>query len=383
MSRAVASPEALLGEHLARGVEQLRPVLRFALLPPARPLYPCLSVLMHLFAPSTRHGVKRSRSMCARARSRCHPIRQHDLAELAAGREALVGLLRPVERDRWRRPARVTSPDSTSGSTWRSTSRGARAFSSSGRGAQRRAVDAAALAHQRQQVELGLRRPRRRRSPRSGRPWRAPSRLPGRFGAPTSSRTTSKGPCSSKPSGSIAVAPSSSTSARSVLVADGGRHARAGRAAELHRGACPRRPRRRARAGARRRCSSAWVKSASWAVVKTSGTPPACGQSSASGTGIAPRSCTTASSAWPPPPTTAITRSPSLEAQHARPERRPPRRPARARGCRAARPAAPGSAPAALEHVGAVQARPRGRARAARPCPGPGRDAPRRRPSRR
>ena len=49
------------------------------------------------------------------------------------------------------------------------------------------------------------------------------------------------------------------------------------------------------------------------------GRPPAPGQSSASGTGIAPRSCSTASSAWPPPPTIAITRSPSSN-RGARPE---------------------------------------------------------------
>ena len=51
--------------------------------------------------------------------------------------------------------------------------------------------------------------------------------------------------------------------------------------------------------------------SASCAVVKTSGKPPAAGHSSAAGTGISRRSLTTASSACPPPPTTAITRSPS------------------------------------------------------------------------
>ena len=39
--------------------------------------------------------------------------------------------------------------------------------------------------------------------------------------------------------------------------------------------------------------SPAWVKSASWAVVNASGTPPAAVQSSSSGTGIAARSCTT------------------------------------------------------------------------------------------
>ncbi len=56
--------------------------------------------------------------------------------------------------------------------------------------------------------------------------------------------------------------------------------------------------------------SSAWVKSASWAVKKTSGVPPAATQSSSSGTGIATRSLTTASSACPPPATIDITRSP-------------------------------------------------------------------------
>ena len=59
------------------------------------------------------------------------------------------------------------------------------------------------------------------------------------------------------------------------------------------------------------------MKSASWAVVKTSGTPPAAVQSSSSGTGIATRSWTTASSAWPPPPTIAITRSPGSKRRDA------------------------------------------------------------------
>ena len=53
------------------------------------------------------------------------------------------------------------------------------------------------------------------------------------------------------------------------------------------------------------------MNSASWAVKKTSGTPPAAIQSSSSGTGIATRSFTTASSAWPPPATIDITRSPA------------------------------------------------------------------------
>ena len=66
--------------------------------------------------------------------------------------------------------------------------------------------------------------------------------------------------------------------------------------------------------------SPAWVNSASWAVVNTSGTPPAAVQSSSSGTGIAVRSCTTASSAWPPPATIAITRSPGSKRSARRPQ---------------------------------------------------------------
>ena len=56
------------------------------------------------------------------------------------------------------------------------------------------------------------------------------------FGPPTSSRMTSNGPCSSKPSGSIALT-SSASIARAVLgVADGGGDARAGHLAELDGG---------------------------------------------------------------------------------------------------------------------------------------------------
>ena len=100
--------------------------------------------------------------------------------------------------------------------------------------------------------------------------------------------------------------------------------------------------------------SPACVKSASWAVVKTSGTPPAAVQSSSSGIGIAVRSCTTANSAWPPPATIAITRSPG--------SKRPTRRPhattspgqleARDVGRRARR---RGVVAGDLQHVGAVE----------------------------
>ena len=77
-------------------------------------------------------------------------------------------------------------------------------------------------------------------------------RLSGRFGAPTSSRTTSNGPCSAKPSGSsTASAPSSATASRSVGVAHRRGHARAGRARRAGWRRCRRRRRRRGRAGAR------------------------------------------------------------------------------------------------------------------------------------
>ena len=98
----------------------------------------------------------------------------------------------------------------------------------------------------------------------------------------------------------------------------------------------------------------AWVKTASCAVVKTSGKPPAAGQSSASGTGIAARSCTVASSAWPPPPTTAITRSPS--SKRVAPGPSAATSPASSRpGMSCGEPGGAGIGALALQHVGAVQ----------------------------
>ena len=187
------------------------------------------------------------------------------------------------------------------------------------------------------------------------------------------SRRTARAPRSA--SGATAVAPSSSTSAR--------------RSSSPHRGRPPT-PRRRGRAAprpCRRRppppCtssrspgrSSAWVKSASWAVVNTSGTPPAAGQSSASGTGIAARSCTTESSAWPPPPTTAITRSPS--SKRMRPVPSATTSPASSRPGMSGRSAGRRRVGAlALQHVGPVEARRPHPRRAPRPCPARGRGAP-------
>ena len=56
-----------------------------------------------------------------------------------------------------------------------------------------------------------------------------------------------------------------------------------------------------------------WENSASWAVVKVSAKPPASAHDRPSGTGRRWRSWTTASSAIAPPPTTAMTRSPSVQ----------------------------------------------------------------------
>ena len=70
-------------------------------------------------------------------------------------------------------------------------------------------------------------------------PVASASRSPGRLGAPTSSRITSKGPCSLEAvlrDGRHARAPSASTAARFGLVAHGGDDRGAGERAEQHRG---------------------------------------------------------------------------------------------------------------------------------------------------
>ena len=62
-------------------------------------------------------------------------------------------------------------------------------------------------------------------------------RLAGKFGAPTSSSTTSNGPCSSKPSGSrTSLGAQALDLGPRLLAADGGRDARAGGSTELDRG---------------------------------------------------------------------------------------------------------------------------------------------------
>ena len=102
----------------------------------------------------------------------------------------------------------------------------------------------------------------------------------------------------------------------------------------------------------------ACVNSASCAVVKTSGRPPASSVSRRSGTGISCRSWTTASSAWPPPPTIAITRSPTAKRSAPGPSADDLAGELEARdvGRRAGRRRI---ATAQLHHVGAVQPAPR------------------------
>ena len=85
------------------------------------------------------------------------------------------------------------------------------------------------------------------------------------------------------------------------------------------------------------------------------GTPPAAVQSSSSGTGIAGRSWTTASSACPPPADDRHHAVAGLEAGDAGGRARRPRRPARGRGCRR-RAGRRGVAAGELHHVGAVEA---------------------------
>ncbi len=129
------------------------------------------------------------------------------------------------------------------------------------------------------------------------------------FGAPTSSRITSNGPYSSNPSGSIALIPSAAICSRAAA----SRTVAVTRAPAIRASWVPAIPTPPAAPWTSTRSpttSPAWVNSASCAVVNASGTPPAAIQSSSSGTGIAARSCTSASSPWPPPPTTAMTRSP-------------------------------------------------------------------------
>ena len=195
-------------------------------------------------------------------------------------------------------------------------------------------------------------------------------RFSARFAAPTSSSTTSKGPCSPKPSGAITRAPSFSTSGAQLLAPHRRGHARAG-SRPSWTAAVPTPP---AAPWTSRRSpgrSPAWVKTASWAVVKTSGSPPAWGQSRPlghrhRGALVHDRQLRLAAAAHHRHHAVA-----DLEALGARPAAPRPRRPARGPGCPPASPAGPGRRRAA----GACRPRsgpPRARAPAPRRAPGSG-----------
>ena len=96
-------------------------------------------------------------------------------------------------------------------------------------------MDARALAHQREQVQLAL--GARRDADHAIRPPVASAcRFSARLGAPTSSRITSKGPCSAKPSRRDRLGAERGDLLAQLLAAHGRGHARAGARAELDRG---------------------------------------------------------------------------------------------------------------------------------------------------
>ena len=307
------------------------------------------------------------------ARRRLH--QQHDLAELAAGLESRVGLLGLVQRvgrrDRnvdgpgfeqrqhraLHRPGgRSPSPRAAAGGSSRRGS--ARAWPSARRGGHRALAPAP--------IPITMIRPQRLSALTSS--WR--------LGAPTSSRITSNGPCSAKPSGAITSAPSAATWLAQIRVADGRGHAGARRAAELDRGGAD-------AAGAAvdeqplAELEPAWVKTRVVGGGEHLRGPARLWPVEAVGnrhqlTLVDDRELGLAAAADDRHHAVAL-----AEAQRARARARRPRRRARGPGCPAASPAAPGSGRAA----GACRRRsdpPRGRGRAPRRRRGPGRDAPRR-----
>ena len=115
--------------------------------------------------------------------------------------------------------------------------------------------------------------------------------------------------------------------------------------AELHRGGADARARPRARAPSRPAAIAAWVTIASWAVMNTSGTPPAATRSSASGTRAHCAAGTASSSACAAAAGDAEHPRADRGRGHARRRARRPRPRTRGPGCRPATRAAPGSSP--------------------------------------
>ena len=242
--------------------------------------------------------------------------REHDLAELAPVGEAVVGLGGPLEREGVGDRHLASRPRSKSGNTSRSSSRAASAFSSSARARSVEPWIRARLPISASRLSSAL-APAPTPITAIRPPVSSASRLSGMFGAPTSSRITSKGPCSANPSQAIGRAPSSATASRSssrrTVAVTSAPAARPSWIAAVPTPPAPPCTSRRSPIP-----SPACVKSASWAVVKTSGRPPAGdpGQRLGHRHQLRARG-TTASSAWAPPPTIAITRVAGREASGA------------------------------------------------------------------
>ena len=212
-------------------------------------------------------------------------------------------------------------------------------------GPQRGAVDAGPLAHQLEQVDLGLGAGADADHRDAAARWRAPGGRRAGWARRRARGSRRRGRASTNASGAHDLAwraergdlGRARASARTVAVT----WAPAARA-ELHGRRSRRRRRRRGCTPARRPGSPHCVNSASNAVLNTSGKPPA----SANGDAVGHRHAGGArgpppARPAPPPPTTAITRSPTANRLAPGAERRPPRRPAPCRGCR---PATPGGA---------------------------------------
>ena len=268
---------------------------------------------------------------------------EDDLAELAPGGELLVGVGGPRPSGRWRARARGACRRPAVAARGAPSRRATVAFSSSDRA---------------RSVEPWMRARLPMSSSRFTSAW-APApdaddamrppmerdrRSAARLGAPTSSSTTSKGPWSSKSAGIDGRRPGErrhllapraglrTVATTRAPAAIGELHARHAHAAGGAVDAAP----------TRRPARPHWVKSASNAVVYTSGNPPASGHGTPSGTGRRCRSCTTARSAWAPPPTTAMTRSPMANRLVPGPSASDLAGELHARGCRRASPVAPG-----------------------------------------
>ena len=270
---------------------------------------------------------------------------QDDLAELAAGGEALVGRSASsagrspptgtLQRRRSRTAEAPRAPPARIGDGLL-LERPRPAGSSRGCG---RACPSARAGSARPW------RPRPRRSPRSGRRWPARRGWPGCWARPPARarRRTARGPRTRRErhrGGAERARPAGAASSRRTVATTDAPAARpsctAGRAhasgAAVHEQALPRAQPRLGEEGVVR--GGEHLGHA--AGLRASRAP--------SGTGMAARSCTTASSAWPPPPTTAMTRSPV--SKRVAPRRGPPpRRPARGRGCPAGTPGGAGYAP--------------------------------------